>query len=143
MIETLLTLAITSKYTIDRSKQDGLVGEYMETLLPTTGLFDLPFKDFMSLLEGEPTFKSIKMFPGIGTLYFNRATEEGQKNIINNHKRLLYEEYKEDFKIPSDGVRKVNKRIKEFNQRFKPEEEISTLTPGTFSSIRTKELKKK
>lgn len=143
MIETLLTLAITSKYTIDRSKQDGLVGGYMETLLPPTGLFDLPFKDFMSLLEGEPTFKSIKMFPGIGTLYFNRATEEGQKNIINNHKRLLYEEYKEDFKIPSDGVRKVNKRIKEFNQRFKPEEEISTLTPGTFSSIRTKELKKK
>lgn len=143
MIKTLLTLAITSKYTIDRSKQDGLVGGYMETLLPPTGLFDLPFKDFMSLLEGEPTFKSIKMFPGIGTLYFNRATEEGQKNIINNHKRLLYEEYKEDFKIPSDGVRKVNKRIKEFNQRFKPEEEISTLTPGTFSSIRTKELKKK
>lgn len=143
MIETLLTLAITSKYTIDRSKQDGLVGGYMETLLPPTGLFDLPFKDFMSLLEGEPTFKSIKMFPGIGTLYFNRATEEGQKNIINNHKRLLYEEYKEDFKIPSDGVRKVNKRIKEFNRRFKPKEEISTLTPGTFSSIRTKELKKK
>ena len=35
----------------------------METLLPPTGLFDLPFKDFMSLLEGEPTFKSIKMFP--------------------------------------------------------------------------------
>ena len=143
MIETLLTLAITSKYTIDRSKQDGLVGGYMETLLPPTGLFDLPFKDFISLLEGEPTFKSIKMFPGIGTLYFNRATEEGQRNIINNHKRLLYEEYKEDFKIPSEGVRKVNKRIKEFNQRFKPEEEISTLTPGTFSNIRTKELKKK
>lgn len=143
MIETLLTLAITSKYTIDRSKQDGLVGGYMETLLPPTGLFDLPFKDFISLLEGEPTFKSIKMFPGIGTLYFNKATEEGQRNIINNHKRLLYEEYKEDFKIPSEGVRKVNKRIKEFNQRFKPEEKISTLTPGTFSTIRTKELKKK
>ena len=143
MVESLLTLAITSKYTMDKSKQDGLVGGYMKGLLPPTGIFNMPYKDLLAWIDGKPTYKTIKMFPAVGTLYYNRVTEDGQKNIIDNHKRLLYEEYKDNnFKMPSEGIQEVNKRIREFNSKFKPEEKIDTLTPGSFLSIKKKELKK-
>lgn len=142
MVDTLFTLGITSRYTLDKSKKEGLIKSQLGNAIPPTGIFDLPFKDLMALIEGDPTFQSLKLLPAVGTGTYNNFTEGGQKSIINASKKKLYEGVAKGERPDADMLRDINRSVKAYNRNYKPNELLKEVTPGTLSSVRTKAKKK-
>ena len=141
MVDTLLSLGMASRYTVDKGKIDGPGKAFFNMLSPATNLVDLPFKSVYGLLTGEPDPAALKLLPGIGTITYNRATDTGQKKIIDSTKAKLLEQAKKEA-TPSADIAILNADIRKYNAGKRKEDRIAPITPGTIATARKKERSK-
>lgn len=140
VLDSLLTIGLTSRFGIDKVKKEGLIKSQAGSLFPPSSIVDLPFKDLYNLLTGSPTVGSVKLIPGFGTTLYNRWTEEGARKVIEGSKRYITSEI-QDGNTPSEEISDVNEAIRNYNSRFEPEKKMEFITPGKISAVRNKKEK--
>jgi hypothetical protein len=124
--DNLLKIAMMSRYTLDQGVSKGLFSTLLtDTLAPPLGFLDDPVIDLMSILEGEPDFKTIQNLPW-GKIPYSWLSGTEEKKDMGNLKKEITEEYKEGGSYSS-----VRKRLNTYNAWARVEKE----TPLTISSL--------
>ena len=143
MIDTLLTLGLMSRYSLDKGTKEGYVKALTSNILPPTGLLDYPLKSVVSLFKPEDKFdwEFLRLTPMVGAVLYGQVTSTGVEKSINDSKRRLYEEIRDTGKVDYEKVREINRRVRDFNTGIKPTEKLQQITPGTISAQRKKGLK--
>lgn len=140
MIDTALTLGLLSQYTLDKGSRDGSAAWFSQAL-PPTKLIDLPGKDLINLVTGEPSYETMKLIPGVGSLMYNRLTSGGQKSAIDKMKKDVYKQAVGG-STPSSEISELNAKIRSYNVGKRKEDKIALITPGVISEKRKKEREK-
>lgn len=140
-VDTLLSLVLMSQYSVDKSKKEGFFRTFAGQIIPPLNLLDFPTTDVFNLISGDPTFKTLKLLPAVGTIAYNRMTDAGQKSVINASKKDIYLEAVSGT-LPSSDISELNSKIREYNTGKKKDKQLAPITSGTIAAARKKEMKK-
>lgn len=86
LMNNILKLFLVSRYSLGKTKTTGVSEVMKDILFPPTGFIDNPYKDFISLVEGEDfKFNTLNEVPIAGKFLHARATDAGE---TKNYKKL-------------------------------------------------------
>ena len=117
MMDSLLTLGMTSRYTMSKGEKDGILKGQLGDMLPPTAIVDYPVKDLWNLLSGEPTMKSLRLLPGFGNLIYSHLTDEGRTKTLRNNRKTIINDI-EDGIIDRKTITEYNKEIRGYNREI-------------------------
>lgn len=117
MMDSLLTLGMTSRYTMSKGEKDGILKGQLGDMLPPTAIVDYPVKDLWNLLNGEPTMKSLRLLPGFGNLIYSHLTDEGRTKTLRNNRKTIINDI-EDGIIDRKTITEYNKEIRGYNREI-------------------------
>lgn len=117
MVDSMLTLAMTSRYTLDKGAREGYLEATLGNMMVPVQLVDLPLTDLINLLSGEPTYGSLKLLPAVGSMTYNNLTPQGKRKVMTQTRAKILERI-EGGDIDRESIREYNKDVREINREI-------------------------
>lgn len=108
-IDTLATLGLMSKYSLDSlTRKGGIENVIEDSLLPPMGLIKLPFNTLIAAMKGETDYSAMKLVPGIGNIMYQNMTQEGKEANLKRAKQDFYDSIKSTGSIDRGEMVRLN-----------------------------------
>lgn len=148
----MLKLFFMSRYTLDKGFRDGFASTILrDVLAPPVGWIDTPVADITNWVQGESSYKSLKLIP-IGGKIIYEWTPEGKANELAQRRKFINELIRGTV-TGEESWSTIRKQIVEFNRdanqlnkmiRIKDLEleKVGLINSVSISRVRKEEIKK-